>query len=53
LPVISFSVTENIYNLTKLEKSLMGVSEKMVWVSVGIEAMEDIIEDFTAAVETI
>ena len=35
------------------EKALMGVSEEMVRVSVGIEAIEDIIEDFAAAFETI
>ncbi len=35
------------------EKDLMGVSEEMVRVSVGIEAIEDIIEDFKAALETI
>jgi O-acetylhomoserine/O-acetylserine sulfhydrylase-like pyridoxal-dependent enzyme len=31
----------------------MGVGEEMVRVSVGIEAIEDIIEDFRAALETI
>jgi O-acetylhomoserine/O-acetylserine sulfhydrylase-like pyridoxal-dependent enzyme len=31
----------------------MGVREEMVRVSVGIEAIEDIIDDFAAALETI
>jgi O-acetylhomoserine (thiol)-lyase len=35
------------------EKALMGVGEEMVRVSVGIEAIEDIVEDFRAALETI
>jgi len=35
------------------EKELMGVREEMVRVSVGIEAIEDIIEDFRQALENI
>ena len=35
------------------EKALMGVSEEMVRVSVGIEAIDDIIDDFSAALDTI
>jgi O-acetylhomoserine (thiol)-lyase len=35
------------------EKALMGVSEEMVRVSVGIEAIEDIIEDFAHSLENI
>jgi O-acetylhomoserine (thiol)-lyase len=35
------------------EKTLMGVSEEMVRVSVGIEAIEDIIEDFEHSLENI
>ncbi len=35
------------------EKALMGVSEEMIRVSVGIEAFEDIIEDFAAALENV
>jgi O-acetylhomoserine (thiol)-lyase len=35
------------------EKALMGVSEEMVRVSVGIEAIDDIIDDFGAALDTI
>jgi O-acetylhomoserine (thiol)-lyase len=35
------------------EKALMGVTEDMVRVSVGIESIEDIIEDFTAALANV
>ena len=35
------------------EKALMGVNEEMVRVSVGIEAIDDIIDDFSAALDTI
>ncbi|MGA2151148.1 MAG: PLP-dependent transferase, partial [Geobacteraceae bacterium] len=35
------------------EKELMGVREEMVRVSVGIEAIEDIAEDFRQALENI
>ncbi len=35
------------------EKALMGVTDEMVRVSVGIEAVEDIIEDFTEALNKI
>jgi O-acetylhomoserine (thiol)-lyase len=33
------------------EKALMGVTEETVRVSVGIEAIDDIVEDFAAALE--
>ena len=35
------------------EKALMGVTDEMVRVSVGIEAIEDILEDFAVALDNI
>jgi O-acetylhomoserine (thiol)-lyase len=38
---------------TPEEKGLMGVTEELVRVSVGIEAIDDILADFTGALEQV